>query len=154
MTLLAPSLFPSALITERPFETGDSSEPSQEPVMPLECFTEGPKFENFIKPDPLRLTRVSLRLNRIMSEFSRGIWMKFLRLDVPTLVILGANDEVVDNRATEQLFARLRCSRKSLRTLPGRHGLQFDAADEVIRLVGQWIASSPLQRLDTRTTEG
>ena len=146
LSLLAPSLFPTARITERPFLTGDSSAPTEEPTMPIECFTDGPELERFIEPDPLRLTGVSPRLNGIMSEFSRGIWMKFLRLETPTLVVLGANDEVVDNAATERLFGRLKCERKSLRVLPSMHGLQFDAPAATTRLVVQWVSSPPGHR--------
>ncbi|MFK7894089.1 MAG: alpha/beta fold hydrolase [Granulosicoccus sp.] len=142
LSLLAPSLFPSKRITEQPFETGDSSVPDQEPVMPIKCFTDGPAFEAFIKPDPLRLTHVSTRMNQIMAEFSQGIWMKFLRLKIPTLVVLGAEDEVVDNAATEQLFNRLPCDPKAIHSLRAKHGLQFDSPDEVIQLVLQWVLKS------------
>lgn len=139
ISLLAPSLFPSELITDRPFVTGQSHLADQEPNMPIEYFTDGPAYKNFILPDPLRLTHVSTRMNRIMSEFSQGIWMKFLRLTTPTLVILGADDEVVDNQATARLFERLRCDRKELCTLPGKHGLQFDAPKDVIHTISRWI---------------
>ena len=151
LSLLAPSLFPSARITDQPFETGDSFVADQTPLMPIECFTDGPMFDTFIVPDPLRLTHVSLRMNRIMADFSRGIWMKFLRLKAPTLVILGEDDEVVDNRATAQLFDRLRCSRKAFRTLPGKHGLQFDVPDDVVRLVSQWVLA-PSEHTSGQTT--
>lgn len=144
LSLLAPSLFPSERIARQPLVTGNSAVANQEPLMPIECFTDGPAFEDFIVPDPLRLTHVSPRMNRIVADFSRGLWMKFLRLEVPTLVILGENDEVVDNRSTTQLFERLRCRRKELRSLPGKHGLQFDAPNEVVRLLSRWVSEPPV----------
>lgn len=142
VSLLAPSLFPSDIITDQPFTTGESGKPSEVPVMPIECFTDGPAFEQFIKPDPFRLKRVSPRLNRIMAEFSQGLWMKFLRLKLPVLVILGQQDAVVDNAATERVFERLPIDRKALFLVPGKHGLQFDAADAVNQHLIHWISGS------------
>jgi len=139
VSLLAPSLFPSARITDQTFLTGDSGEPTEEPVMPLECFTDGPAFESFILPDPLRLKKVSQRMNSVMAELSGGMWLKFLRLQLPTLVVLGEQDEVVDNQATERVYNRLNCDRKQLQILPGKHGIQFDAKEQVVSTLMHWI---------------
>lgn len=139
LALLAPSLFPSKRITEQPFVVGDSGLASELPVMPLECFTDGPAFHDFIQPDPLRVKQVSPRLNNVMAEFSQGIWIKFLRITLPTLVILGNDDEVVDNQATQRLFNRLANPCKQLHVLPGKHGIQFDAAERVIAALSRWI---------------
>jgi acylglycerol lipase len=137
--LIAPSLFPSSLIKERIMKIGDSGDATEEPVMPIDQFTDGPEYENYILPDPLRLKKVSPRLNGIMQQFSAGIWMKFLRLQLPCLTILGARDTVVDNTATEQVFNRLRVDVKQLHVLPACHGIQFDQPEQVTQHISDWI---------------
>ena len=136
---VAPSLFPAPLVLERPFATGDSGEATEEPVMPIERFTDGPSFESFIVPDPLRLRRVSPRMNACMQRLSAGIWMKFLRLSTPCLMLLGERDDVVDGRATRRAFERLPVARKRLHALDSAHGIQFDAPEAAAALVRDWV---------------
>lgn len=139
VSLIAPSLFPSALITDQHFEMGDSTTPDQIPLIPIECFTDGPYFRDLIEPDPLRLRLVSARLNLIMSEFSQAAWMKFLQLKIPVLLALANSDEVVDNRATTTIFNRFEGAPKKLIELQGKHGLQFDACNELVEHLSAWI---------------
>lgn len=139
VALIAPSLFPSALITEKNFEIGDSAVADQIPLIPIECFTDGPDFCDLIEPDPLRLRLVSTRLNRIMSEFSQAVWMKLLRLKAPLFVALATNDEVVDNEATTKVVKRFNNAPSKLVRLSGKHGIQFDACDDLVEHLSDWI---------------
>ena len=66
-----------------------------------------------------------------MTDFSQGLWIKFLRLKVSVLMILATEDAVVDNAATERVFDRLSSTPKALFRVPGKQGLQFDATDTV-----------------------
>ena len=136
---IAPSLFPSPLVRERPFRVGDDAAPSEAPAMPIERFTDGPLFASFIVPDPLRLRAVSPRLNGCVQRFAAGLWLKLLRCELPCLLLLAADDAVVDNAATERLFARLTARPKRIRTLPGAHGVQFDAPKAAATLVADWV---------------
>ena len=136
---IAPSLFPSSLLQDRPFKTGPNALATEEPVMPIDQFTQGPEYETFILPDPLRLHTVSQRLNLCMQQFSTGIWMKFLRLKLPCLLILGTQDSVVDNTATQRLFDRLKIRPKQLHHLPACHGIQFDQPQSTAALIIDWI---------------
>jgi len=61
---------------------------------------------------------------------------------MPTLVILGQDDAVVDNASTEEIFAKLSCSRKVIAKLPGQHGIQFDAPEQVNQTLSSWIFHS------------
>ena len=140
MILLAPSLFPSQWMRQQPFKVGECGEPSEEPVMPIDRFTDGPYFESFIKPDRLRVRKISLRMNRCMQSFSAGLWMKFLQLTLPCLVLLGEQDDVVDNIATQKVFDRLRVKKKQLHLLPARHGIQFDAPDLAASHIAGWVS--------------
>jgi len=136
---IAPSLFQSKWILQRPFEIGDASEATEEPVMPIDQFTDGPLYQTYIKPDPLRLRAVSLRMNRCMQSFSQGIWMKFLRLKQPCLMLIGKKDTVVDNEATLQLFNRLKVDPKAIYFLDAHHGIQFEQADATVSAIVDWI---------------
>ncbi len=144
MVFIAPSLFPAAWIIEQPFEVGESSEATENPVMPIDQFTDGPMFKSYIKPDPHRLRKVSTRMNSCMQSFSRGIWMKFLRLKYPCLMILGDKDSVVDNDATRQVFDRLPIEQKKQLILDAAHGIQFDQPSAAANSIAQWVKSGHL----------
>jgi alpha-beta hydrolase superfamily lysophospholipase len=140
LALLAPSVVPAPAVREHPLITGPSAEATVDPTIPAEAFTRGPAYEQVILPDPLRLRKVSPRLNGVLAEFAYMIGAKLTRLTVPTLIVLAEADRVVDNAATERLFATMRASRKELRTVPGEHGVQFDAPHEVAAILGDWLA--------------
>ncbi|MFK8077029.1 MAG: alpha/beta hydrolase [Granulosicoccus sp.] len=139
LALIAPSLFPSALIKEQTLTLGDSPNADQRPLIPIECFTDGPYFRDLIEPDPLRLRLVSTRFNQTMAEFSQAVWMKVLRLKTPLLVALASNDTVVDNDATRKVVERFTGAPKMLIELPGMHGIQFDACDDLVDHLSDWI---------------
>jgi len=65
--------------------------------------------------------------------------MKFLRLEIPMLVVLASDDDVVDNEATERVANRYNKAAMKLVTLTGQHGIQFDACDELIDEQINWI---------------
>lgn len=139
LTLIAPSIFASALIKQQAFATGDCSAPTERPVTPIDQFTDGPMYESFIQPDPLRLRKVSPRFNRCIEQFANGLWMKFIRLTLPCLVLLADRDSIVDNHATERAFDRLKAPHKHLQTLQGGHGLQFDQPTQITAHIIQWV---------------
>jgi alpha-beta hydrolase superfamily lysophospholipase len=143
LALLAPSIVPAPSVREQPLITGPSGEATVDPAIPAEAFTQGPAYEQVILPDPLRLRKVSPRLNGILGEFAYMIGAKFTRLSLPTLVVLAEADRVVDNAATERLFVTMQSSRKELRTVPGEHGVQFDAPHEVAAILHDWLTCAP-----------
>ena len=143
LALLAPSIVPAPALRARPILTGSCGDATEDPTMPPEAFTRGPAYHQVVLPDPLRLRKISPRFNSILAKFAFMIGPKVTRLTVPTLIVLAASDRVVDNGATEQLFATMRASPKELRTVPGEHGVQFDAPDEVANILHQWVAREP-----------
>jgi alpha-beta hydrolase superfamily lysophospholipase len=150
LTLIAPSIFASALIKQQRFATGDSAAPTEQPVTPIDQFTDGPMYESFIRPDPLRLRKVSLRFNRCIEQFANGLWMKFVKLNLPCLVLLAARDSIVDNQATERAFHRLKAPCKQLQTLNGGHGLQFDEATQIAAHIIQWVDAAAREQHNGR----
>jgi pimeloyl-ACP methyl ester carboxylesterase len=61
------------------------------------------------------------------------------RAPVPTLVLLGAGDRLVDNRCSRTIAARWQCP---LASHPGAgHDLPLDAGDWVVAEIGAWLAA-------------
>jgi acylglycerol lipase len=143
LALLAPSIVPTAAVRAEPLITGSSGVATEDPAIPPEAFTRGPAYEHVILPDPLRLQKLSPRLNGILEDFAFMIGAKLSRLTVPTLMVLAQVDRVVDNAATEQLFRGMRAKPKKLHTVSGEHGVQFDAPREVAAILHDWIARKP-----------
>ena len=141
LILLAPGLYPTEVLTRVPLITGDSSEPTLDPLVPLHGFTQGAALHEFILPDPLRLRSVSPRFNSIVAEFSRLITPRIARLRLPTLCVLAEDDRITDNEATRTAFARVRADPHVLALVPGEHGVQFDSPDQSAELIEEWIAS-------------
>ena len=60
LILLAPSIFPAADIGETELIVSDSDVASELPLVPIDRFTSGPYYNEFIIPDPLRTkTRIA-----------------------------------------------------------------------------------------------
>jgi len=141
LALLAPSIVPAAAVRAQSLVTGSSGDATEDPAIAPDAFTRGPAYEQVIVPDSLRLRKLSPRLNGILAEFAFMIGAKATRLTAPTLVVLAEADRVVDNAATKRLFDAMRASPKELRAVPGEHGVQFDAPDEVADMLHDWVAS-------------
>ncbi len=140
LVLMAPSLFPSSDMRNRTLRCSDSGIATEEPVMPIEAFTSGPMLDNYIRPDPLRLRRVSPRMNQALQAFSRDLWIRFLSLELPLCLIMAAQDSVVDIAATARLFERHRSHVKAYHLLSSAHGIQFDAEADAAERIIRWIA--------------
>jgi alpha-beta hydrolase superfamily lysophospholipase len=142
LLLLAPGLYPSRELTDLPLVTGDSAEATEEPLTPLDAFTSGPALHEQILPDPLRLDRVSPRFNAIVAEFYRLVTPRLARLLLPVLCVVADADRITDNDATRRAFELVPGKPKKLATVPGQHGVQFDAPDQSARLIHEWIAAA------------
>jgi acylglycerol lipase len=139
LLLLAPGLYPADELARLPLRTGNSSEPTEEPLVPLDGFTRGPALREFILPDPLRLARVSPRFNGIVEEFSQLITPRLARVRIPVLCVLAAHDRISDNDATRRALERMRGTVPEIHTVAGEHGVQFDAPAEAAELMYRWI---------------
>src|SRR5438094_3879701 len=110
LALLAPSIVPAAAVRAQSLVTGSSGDATEDPAIAPDAFTRGPAYEQVTVPDSLRFRKLSPRLNGILAEFAFMIGAKVTRLTVPILIVLAETDRVVDNAATEKLFASMRAS--------------------------------------------
>jgi len=143
LAILAPAIVPAPSVREHSMIAGRSGDATVDPIIPAEAFTRGPAYEQVILPDPLRLRKLSPRLNGILAEFAYMVGAKLTRLTTPTVIVLAQADRVVDNAATRRLFGTMRASRKELHTVPGEHGVQFDAPHEVAAILRGWMGGAP-----------
>lgn len=144
LILLAPGLYPAGSLRTQTFVTGDSAEPTLDPLVPLEGFTRGPALQEYILPDPLRLRGVSPRFNSVAAEFSRLLTPRLARLRLPVLCVLAEDDRITDNDATRAAFARVSGTPRELAVVPGEHGVQFDSPEQSAQLLVDWITSGCL----------
>ena len=145
LLLLAPSVFPAADLAGAELVVGPSPEPTEIPIVPIDLFTSGPAFKEYIEPDPLRTRVVSPRFNGIMAQATSMLAIRWQRLKLPTLVVLPRDDGISDTGKHISAFERLRATPKELVVVPGWHGLQFDAPKETIEAITHWLTGNPSQ---------
>lgn len=141
LVLIAPSMFPGAGLGSADIVTGESSEASETPLVPLDLFTQGPAYEDYIIPDPLKTTLVSPRFNQLMVGMNALLAPRWVKLNLPSLVILAEDDRLADNEKHRKAFAMLRAEPKRLVTVPGEHGVQFDAPGDTAQHVFDWVSA-------------
>ncbi|MDJ0938980.1 MAG: alpha/beta fold hydrolase [Woeseiaceae bacterium] len=137
LVMIAPSVFPVADVGDE-IVTGDSGEASLEPNVPIDRFTSGPRYEDYIIPDPLKTRLVSPRFNSVMVAMNRLLGPRWAKLDIPTLVLLASDDRLSDNSKHERAFAMLRANPKKKTIIAGEHGLQFDAPETTAAAIADW----------------
>ena len=137
LMLLTPGLFPTGELKRRMAEQEPiaRARPVDEACLasPIteEMFTSGPGLD-FIARDPDRLALFTPRFHAAMAKLGLGARIKLARLALPMLVVLASDDRATDNLETERGFAKLGAARAraiEFLTIPGAHGLQFDAPD-------------------------
>ena len=71
------------------------------------------------------------------------IGIKLIQLRLPVLMVLANDDRMADNIAIERVFETMRAAPKRLEKIPGEHGIQFDAADQVVSIMAEWLSQPP-----------
>jgi alpha-beta hydrolase superfamily lysophospholipase len=141
LLLLAPGLYPTEILKQRMAAQEETARSSPEEVACLaspiseDMFTSGPALFDFIMKDENRVALFTPRFHAVMAKLGMGARLKLPKLDLPISVILARDDQATDNRETEEGIGKLTGGRASFDTLPGMHGLQFDAPDELARLI-------------------
>lgn len=155
LILVTPGLCPTELLIEKAeadaAAAGDG--PADEPILPIplseELFTAGPALEGFILRDPLRLRAFTRRFRGIMDRMALFAPRVLGKLQPPVLLLLAEEDRATDNPRTLQVFGSI--PRLSHGTVPGQHGIQFDAPREVVAHVLRFIddLGAPIESTQT-----
>jgi alpha-beta hydrolase superfamily lysophospholipase len=140
--MVAPSIFPAADIGAAELQTGDSAEATLDPHVPLDRFTSGAAYRDYIIPDKLKTAKVSPRFNAVLLDMNRLLGPRWAKLGLPTLMLLASDDRLSDNSKHERAFETLRAAPKKTLTIAGEHGLQFDAPRETARAIADWLPAA------------
>jgi len=103
--------------------------------VPMEAtdFTLVDEWLDYIEQDDLKTMFLTLKSARIMDEIQEMSWLAMLACRLPTLVILGEQDRIVDNRKVLQfldpLFSEASASR--ILSLTSGHAIHFEKTREV-----------------------
>ena len=133
LTLVAPGLTPrvdAPVLTKLAVALSLLCCPRCRYTIPLsqpELFTDNPRFQQYLRDDPLRLHKATARflyVSRQLDRIIRGLTDNCLDLSVR--LILAERDRIIDNVATAELVTRLSFHEPSIVTLGGAHTLEFE----------------------------
>jgi len=147
LVLLAPGLYPTEVLKARMREQEALARSSPPAIACLEnpiredMFTRGPHLAGFIVKDALRVRHLSPRFHDIMTKLAMGATLRLGQLRLPMLLVLADGDEATDNAQTLRAFERITQAPVSIEHVHGAHGLQFDAPEQLGRLLVSWTAT-------------
>jgi len=153
LTLLAPGLYPTEALHARMREQEEirRSSPPETPCLksPIheDMFTTGPHLASFIAKDERRTQMFSPRFHSVMAKMGMGATLRLGQLGLPMLVVLADADLATDNARTTRAFERLQRANVSIEHIQSAHGIQFDAPEELARLLVSWVRA---ERNDSR----
>jgi len=91
--------------------------------------THNPAWEAWKESDPLKHSRLTLRLARFIVDAGAEARARAGSLRVPVLLMLAGEETYVDNRAARAFFSRLPEGAKTLREYPGFYHELFNEVD-------------------------
>lgn len=117
--------------------------PLAEPAL----FTDDPAFQDFIADDPLALHTVSSSLLNAGRDLDEILQSGLSQFHAPTLVMLAANDQIIDNTATRNWLQKQALPNLKITEWPdAQHTLEFAAnRDEIFKSLISWLST---QRCD------
>jgi alpha-beta hydrolase superfamily lysophospholipase len=107
------------------------------PLSDPELFTATPRWQQFIRDDPLSLRQVTARL--MVESVRLGGYLRLVArsVRVPVLLLLAGEDRIIDNARTRQFVERFSTADKTVIEYPGaHHTLEFEPEPE--RFVADW----------------
>ncbi len=111
--------------------------PLQEP----ELFTDSPRWQAYIRHDPLTLRRITLRFARQDWQLTQHTRGSAPYLHLPSLLVLAGRDRIVDNARTKRYFTRMATSDKTLFEYSNSaHTLEFESdVEPYINDLASWL---------------
>jgi alpha-beta hydrolase superfamily lysophospholipase len=102
------------------------------PLNEPELFTATPRWQQFLRDDPLRLRQATARL--LIESVRLDGYLRFVPkyVQVPVLVLLAEKDRIIDNARTRRYVERFAAADKEVILYPGaHHTLEFEPDPEV-----------------------
>ena len=123
--------------------------PIASPIEP-EMFTTTPRYLDYIKDDPSRLTHATARFYWQSSRLDSYLDSKITALDTPTLLFLAGQDRIIDNAGVMDTLKRGNSNKLTVIDYPEQtHSVQFDDPDRLVQDMDHWL----LQQLSNTAGE-
>ncbi len=97
------------------------------PLSDPQLFTETPRWQQFIRDDPLSLRQATARF--FVESVRLDLYLRFAvsHIRVPVLLLLAEKDRIIDNARTRKFVARFPAIDKEIHEYPGaHHTLEFE----------------------------
>jgi len=102
------------------------------PLSDPQLFTATPRWQQFIREDPLALRRATARLLLESARLDGYLRIVPRHVRVPLLLLLAENDRIIDNARTVRYVRRFASTDKTIIELPGaHHTLEFEPEPNV-----------------------
>jgi alpha-beta hydrolase superfamily lysophospholipase len=113
------------------------------PLRDPALFTDDPRWQAYVRDDPLTLRDVTIRFAAADGELTRYARESPGSIRVPTLMVLAGRDRIVENEPTRAFFRQLGTEQRQLVEFPdAAHTLEFDAACEnYCRAIVDWATT-------------
>jgi alpha-beta hydrolase superfamily lysophospholipase len=112
------------------------------PLNDPELFTATPRWQEFIRTDPLSLRRATARF--LIESVRLDFYVRWAAraVNVPVVLFLAENDRIIDNRRTRAFVERFPTSDREVHEYPGAgHTLEFEPDPEVFLAdLLRWLA--------------
>jgi alpha-beta hydrolase superfamily lysophospholipase len=111
------------------------------PLQDPELFTATPRWQQFIRDDPISLRQATARFFVASIFLDRALRSVPPHVHVPVLLLLAGKDRIIDNERTRQYVDQFATKDKEIRSYPeAAHTLEFEADPEpMIRDVQEWL---------------
>jgi alpha-beta hydrolase superfamily lysophospholipase len=109
------------------------------PIAP-EMFTTTPRYLDFIKGDPSRLTHATARFYWQSSRLDSYLDSNITALDAATLLFLAGQDRIIDNAGVMETLKRGNSNKLTVISYPEQtHSVQFDDPDRLVQDMDHWL---------------
>lgn len=113
--------------------------PIESPIAP-EMFTTTPRYLDYIKSDPSRLTHATARFYWQSSRLDSYLAGNIAALDTPTLLFLAGQDRIIDNAGVIETLNRGNPEKLTIVDYPDQtHSVQFDDPDRLVQDMDDWL---------------
>ncbi|MEO8378605.1 MAG: alpha/beta fold hydrolase, partial [Acidobacteriota bacterium] len=104
----------------------------------LEIYTKSSYLESFIRHDTLKLKEFTPRFLRASMRLKENLETHFANFTKPSLLLLAARDQIIDNARTRALYAHIGSDAPEVVELDSDHGIMFDARDELVSTIARF----------------
>jgi alpha-beta hydrolase superfamily lysophospholipase len=120
-------------------EWDDRTRPRLTVPIPLEVYTETAGLETFIRPDTLKLKDFTPRFMRASMRLKEDLEAGFQAFHKPSMLILAARDQIIDNPRTIELYSRMGSEQREVVSLDCNHGVMFEALDALVATIARFV---------------